>query len=247
MLNGWFVWDKAWKGETVLRMLDRKDARQGDLFAEAAEMTSAPLLARDKDVRLHGSFGERPSRFGRCEVACPSPIQRSRSHSGRRPTPTGPFLALEAMQGLKNRADGTRSSGLAEVNPNRMIEFYSFHDGNNNDLASMFRGRRMIIDLRILQNARFSRGFNECAVSVERRPMAIQNFKACVDRVPVARTSARPADIQQGLSSASRACDRPDSTEIDLDCLCKSFVGHFHLPSLGQPNNSTDPKFRRRG
>ena len=31
MLNGWFVWDKKWKGETVLRMLDRKDARQGEL------------------------------------------------------------------------------------------------------------------------------------------------------------------------------------------------------------------------
>jgi hypothetical protein len=33
MLNGWFVWDKAWKGEPVLRMLDRKDARQSDLFS----------------------------------------------------------------------------------------------------------------------------------------------------------------------------------------------------------------------
>jgi hypothetical protein len=33
MLNGWFVWDKAHRGETVLRMLDRKDARQGDMFA----------------------------------------------------------------------------------------------------------------------------------------------------------------------------------------------------------------------
>ena len=31
MLNGWFVWDKKWEGETVLRMLDRKDARQGEL------------------------------------------------------------------------------------------------------------------------------------------------------------------------------------------------------------------------
>ncbi|GAA4169234.1 hypothetical protein [Shinella granuli] len=31
MLNGWFVWDKLWGGETVLRMLDRKDARQGEL------------------------------------------------------------------------------------------------------------------------------------------------------------------------------------------------------------------------
>lgn len=31
MLNGFFVWDKAWSGETVLRMLDRKDARQGEL------------------------------------------------------------------------------------------------------------------------------------------------------------------------------------------------------------------------
>jgi hypothetical protein len=30
MLNGWFVWDRAWTGETVLRMLDRKDARQGE-------------------------------------------------------------------------------------------------------------------------------------------------------------------------------------------------------------------------
>lgn len=36
MLNGWFVWDKAHKGETVLRMLDRKDARQHELFGEAA-------------------------------------------------------------------------------------------------------------------------------------------------------------------------------------------------------------------
>jgi len=36
MLNGWFVWDKTWKGETVLRMLDRKDARQTELFGDAA-------------------------------------------------------------------------------------------------------------------------------------------------------------------------------------------------------------------
>jgi len=36
MLNGWFVWDKQWKGETVLRMLDRKDARQAELFGAAA-------------------------------------------------------------------------------------------------------------------------------------------------------------------------------------------------------------------
>ncbi|WP_024586036.1 hypothetical protein [Aliihoeflea sp. 2WW] len=32
MLNGWFVWDRQHKGETVLRMLDRKDARQAELF-----------------------------------------------------------------------------------------------------------------------------------------------------------------------------------------------------------------------
>lgn len=31
MLNGWFIWDKKHQGETVLRMLDRKDARQGEL------------------------------------------------------------------------------------------------------------------------------------------------------------------------------------------------------------------------
>ena len=37
MLNGWFVWDKKHKGETVLRMLDRKDARQSELFNEAAK------------------------------------------------------------------------------------------------------------------------------------------------------------------------------------------------------------------
>lgn len=36
MLNGWFVWDKKHKGETVLRMLDRKDARQSEMFAEVA-------------------------------------------------------------------------------------------------------------------------------------------------------------------------------------------------------------------
>ena len=38
ILNAWFVWDKEHRGETVLRMLDRKDARQGELFnSEAAE------------------------------------------------------------------------------------------------------------------------------------------------------------------------------------------------------------------
>lgn len=36
MLNAWFVWDNAHRGETILRMLDRKDARQGELFAEAS-------------------------------------------------------------------------------------------------------------------------------------------------------------------------------------------------------------------
>jgi hypothetical protein len=33
MLNAWFVWDNEHKGETVLRMLDRKDARQAEMFA----------------------------------------------------------------------------------------------------------------------------------------------------------------------------------------------------------------------
>ncbi|NTS30693.1 hypothetical protein HQ945_05455 [Phyllobacterium sp. BT25] len=38
MLNAWFVWDNLHEGETVLRMLDRhSDARQSNLFAEAAE------------------------------------------------------------------------------------------------------------------------------------------------------------------------------------------------------------------
>jgi len=33
MLNGWFVWDCAWQGETALRMLDRDgDARQGEML-----------------------------------------------------------------------------------------------------------------------------------------------------------------------------------------------------------------------
>ena len=36
MLNGWFVWDRQHQGETVLRMLDRKDARQGELFGGEA-------------------------------------------------------------------------------------------------------------------------------------------------------------------------------------------------------------------
>lgn len=35
MLNAWFVWDRQHVGETVLRMLDRKDARQTELFMEA--------------------------------------------------------------------------------------------------------------------------------------------------------------------------------------------------------------------
>lgn len=32
MLNAWFVWDRKHQGETVLRMLDRDDARQGEMF-----------------------------------------------------------------------------------------------------------------------------------------------------------------------------------------------------------------------
>lgn len=36
MLNAWFVFDRAHRGETVLRMLDRKDARQHELFEGAA-------------------------------------------------------------------------------------------------------------------------------------------------------------------------------------------------------------------
>lgn len=36
MLNGWFVWDRQHQGETVLRMLDRKDERQGELFGGEA-------------------------------------------------------------------------------------------------------------------------------------------------------------------------------------------------------------------
>lgn len=36
MLNAWFVWDKKHQGETVLRMLDRKDARQSELFGGPA-------------------------------------------------------------------------------------------------------------------------------------------------------------------------------------------------------------------
>jgi len=37
MLNGWFVWDRRCRGEPLLRMLDRKDARQGELFAEVSQ------------------------------------------------------------------------------------------------------------------------------------------------------------------------------------------------------------------
>ena len=36
MLNAWFVWDKRHQDETVLRMLDRKDARQAELFEVAS-------------------------------------------------------------------------------------------------------------------------------------------------------------------------------------------------------------------
>lgn len=36
MLNAWFVWDRMHVGETVLRMLDRRDARQGEMFAGVA-------------------------------------------------------------------------------------------------------------------------------------------------------------------------------------------------------------------
>lgn len=38
MLNAWFVWDAAWRGETALRMLDRGDARQTEMFGAAERM-----------------------------------------------------------------------------------------------------------------------------------------------------------------------------------------------------------------
>lgn len=38
MLNAWFVWDKLWQGETVLRMLDRNDARQSELFTAEEDL-----------------------------------------------------------------------------------------------------------------------------------------------------------------------------------------------------------------
>ncbi|WP_309086438.1 hypothetical protein [Chelativorans sp.] len=34
MLNGWFVWDRKHAGETVLRMLDRTDPAQSEMFGE---------------------------------------------------------------------------------------------------------------------------------------------------------------------------------------------------------------------
>jgi len=37
MLNGWFVWDKKHQGETVLRMLDRSDPRQAEMFSGGQE------------------------------------------------------------------------------------------------------------------------------------------------------------------------------------------------------------------
>jgi hypothetical protein len=97
------------------------------------------------------------------------------------------------------------------------------------------------------QNARFTSGFNESGMRIDRRPLAFQNFEACLGRLPVTRTTAGPADIEQGLGCASRAGDRSDYSEFDLDCLCKSFVWHFHLPLLGQLNISADPKFRGAG
>lgn len=37
MLNAWFVWDRKHVGPPILLMLDRKDARQAELFTGAAE------------------------------------------------------------------------------------------------------------------------------------------------------------------------------------------------------------------
>lgn len=37
MLNAWFVWDRAHRGETVLRMLDRIDVRQACLFGSTEQ------------------------------------------------------------------------------------------------------------------------------------------------------------------------------------------------------------------
>lgn len=42
MLNAWFVWDRAHRGEPVLRMLDRADGRQSDLFTPPATQGAHP-------------------------------------------------------------------------------------------------------------------------------------------------------------------------------------------------------------
>lgn len=36
MLTGWFVWDRTWQGETVLRMMDRVNAAQYEMFGNPA-------------------------------------------------------------------------------------------------------------------------------------------------------------------------------------------------------------------
>lgn len=36
MLNAWFIWDRQHVGETALRMLDKSDARQAELFGAVA-------------------------------------------------------------------------------------------------------------------------------------------------------------------------------------------------------------------
>lgn len=36
MLNAWFVWDRTHQGEPVIRMLDKADARQVEMFGDAA-------------------------------------------------------------------------------------------------------------------------------------------------------------------------------------------------------------------
>lgn len=38
--SGWFVWDRAHKGETVLRMMDRMDGRQGEMFPPQAALSA---------------------------------------------------------------------------------------------------------------------------------------------------------------------------------------------------------------
>ena len=110
MLNAWFVWDKQWKGETALRMLDRKDDAAPVVEQLAGEvrpfLAGRQLAGLAAQVALQAdTLGQVPRRAGDPREAAAALAQRLRPSECTR----SPDRAARLLDpGTRQRPDVTR-------------------------------------------------------------------------------------------------------------------------------------------